>query len=107
MTTDSLTDKQILGIAEKVTIEEDPGITELFPEKCLAQIALHLKNGTIIKSDTFSAKGDPDNPYTLDEIRSKFLNLSKSLPGNRNEKLYDLIMNIENENPRKLWKMLQ
>ena len=106
LTTDSLTDKQILGIAEKVTIEEDPGITELFPEKCLARITLHLKNGTIIKSDTFSAKGDPDNPYTLDEIRSKFLNLSKSLAGNRNEKLYDLIMNIENENPRELWKML-
>lgn len=107
MAANSLTDQQILEVAGKVTIEEDPDITKLFPEKCLSKLILHLKDETIIESDTLSAKGDPDNPYTREEIRSKFLNLSKSLPGNQNEKLYDLIMNIENEKPSELWEMLR
>ena len=107
MAAESLTDKQILEIAAKVTIEEDPEITGLFPEKCLARITLYLKDGSIIKSETLSARGDPDNPYTREELRSKFLTLSESLPGNRNEKLYDLIMNIEHENPEELWELLQ
>jgi len=106
MTAESLTDKQILEIAGKVTIEEDPGITELFPEKCLARITVQLRNGAVIKSATLSAKGDPDNPYSQEEIRSKFLRLTEFLPGNKNEKLYDIIINIENEDPVELWEML-
>ena len=107
MATDSLINKQILEMAERVTIEEDPDITKLFPEKCLAKVTLYLKNGTKIESNTLSAKGDPDNPYTQEEIRSKFLNLSKFLPGSRNEIIYDFIMNIENKNIRELWEMLR
>ncbi len=107
MMTESLTDPQILAIAEKVTIEEEPDITRLFPEKCLARIVIYLDDGSIIKSGTLSAKGDPDNPYSQDEMRSKFLHLTRSLPGNTNQKIYDFIMNIEHENPRDLWDMIR
>jgi len=106
MTAESLTDKRILDIAEKVMIEEDPDITELFPEKCLARITVQLKNGTIIKTEPLSAKGDPDNPYSQEDMRSKFLRLTQSLPGKNTENLYDIIMNIENEDPGELWQML-
>lgn len=107
MTAESLTDPQILAIAKKVTIEEDPDITRLFPEKCLARISIYLDDGSVIKSDTLSAKGDPDNPYSQEEMRSKFLHLTRSLPGDTNEKIYDFIMNIEYENPRELWDMIR
>jgi 2-methylcitrate dehydratase PrpD len=107
MTAESLSDRRILKIAEKVTIEEDPELTALFPEKCLARIVLYLKDGTLIKSETLSAKGDPDNPYSQEELRVKFLRLTQSLPDRRNKEIFDLIMNIEHENPRDLWQMLQ
>jgi 2-methylcitrate dehydratase PrpD len=107
MTAESLSDRRILKIAEKVTIEEDPKLTALFPEKCLARIVLYLKDGTLIKSETLSAKGDPDNPYSQEELRVKFLRLTQSLPDRRNKEIFDLIMNIEHENPRDLWQMLQ
>ena len=107
MTAESLSDRRILDIAEKVTIEEDPELTALFPEKCLARIVLYLKNGTLIKSETLSAKGDPDNPYSRGELRLKFLRLTQSLAGRRNEEMFDLIINIEHENPKNLWQMLR
>jgi 2-methylcitrate dehydratase PrpD len=107
MTADSLSNRRILDIAEKVTIEEDPELTALFPEKCLARIVLCLKDGTLIKSETLSAKGDPDNPYSQEELGAKFLRLTQSLPDRRNEEMYDLILNVEHENPRDLWRMLE
>ncbi len=107
MTAESLSDSRILDIAGKITIEEDPELTALFPEKCLARIVVYLKDGTLIKSATLSARGDPDNPYSQEELRVKFLSLTQSLPDRRNEEMFDLIMNIEHENPRDLWQMLQ
>jgi len=107
ITAESLSNRRILDIAEKVTIEEDPELTALFPEKCFSRIALYLKDGTHVKSETLSAKGDPDNPYSKEELGVKFLHLTQSLPGRRNEEIFDLIMNIEHENPRDLWQMLQ
>jgi len=107
MTTGSLTDRRIIEIAEKVTIAEDPDLTALFPEKCLARVVLRLKDGTRVKSETLSAKGDPDNPYSHEEMQEKFLRLTQSLPNGRNEEMFDLIMNIEHENPRDLWHMLR
>ena len=107
MTAESLSDRRILDIAQKVTIIEDVELTSLFPEKCLAKIVVCLKDGTVIRSDTLSAKGDVDNPYSYEELRSKFLNLTKSLPNGRSEELFELIMNIENSDPRVIWEMLR
>jgi 2-methylcitrate dehydratase PrpD len=107
MTAESLSDRRILDIAKKVTIIEDVELTSLFPEKCLAKIAVCLKDGTVIRSDTLSAKGDVDNPYSYEELKSKFLNLTRSFPESRREELFELIMNIENSDPRIIWEMLR
>jgi 2-methylcitrate dehydratase PrpD len=107
MTAESLSDRRIREIAEKVTIVEDPELTALFPEKCLARVVLHLKDGTLIKSETLSARGDPDNPYSHEELQEKFLRLTQSLPDGKNREMLDLIINIEHENPGHLWQMLQ
>ncbi len=42
MTAESLSDRRILDIAEKVTIEEDPELTALFHKKCLARIDIRV-----------------------------------------------------------------
>lgn len=102
----SLSDRQILEIADKVIIQEDPQLTAQFPEKCLARVILKLNDGTVIQSDTLSAKGDPDNPYSEQEMGTKFLHLTRSLPGRKNHSLLELIMNIEHESPRDCWQMV-
>lgn len=107
MTAESLSNQGLLDIAAKVTIEEDPELTALFPEKCLARVVLHLNDGTQIKNETLSARGDPDNPYSEEELGEKFLRLTRSLPNGRGEEMLKLIMNIENEDPGQLWRMMQ
>jgi len=58
------------------------------------------------ESDVLSAKGDPDNPYAAEELRLKFMRLTQWLPDQKAEKIHDIIMNMENENPEELWNML-
>ena len=89
MTAESLSDKRFLDIAAKVTIEEDPELTALFPEKCLARVVLSLKDGTLIKSETLSARGDPDDAYSEEELGQKFLRLTRFLPDGRGEEMFD------------------
>jgi 2-methylcitrate dehydratase PrpD len=107
MTTESLSDRRILETAKKVTIEEDPELTALFPEKCLVRVGPYLKDDTRIKSETPSARGDSDNPYSQEELGEKFLRLAQSFSDGKNEEMFGLIMNIEHETPRNLWQMLQ
>jgi 2-methylcitrate dehydratase PrpD len=106
MTADSLSDNRILAVAQKVMIEEDSEITRQFPLKCLAGVEVGLHNGTILKSEILSAKGDPDKPYSLQEMRTKFIGLTQSLPHDTGKKVYEMIMKIEEESPFYLWELL-
>ena len=54
-----------------------------------------------------SIRGDPDNPYSQEELGEKFLRLAQSFSDGKNEEMFGLIMNIEHETPRNLWQMLQ
>jgi 2-methylcitrate dehydratase PrpD len=106
LTSDALKDMQIIQLAQKVLIEEDANITNQFPEKCLARVSLTLKNGQIFHSETRSAKGDPDHPYTQEEMRAKFKDLTVPLLGKKTEEVYHQIMHIDHASPQTLWNRL-
>ena len=107
MSFEYLNDVEILTIARKVILVEDPDITDKFPLKCLARVTVILKSGKSVNSEVLSAKGDPDNPYSLAEMRMKFQNMIVPLLGNTGETLYDQLMNVEHEEPKDLWESLQ
>jgi 2-methylcitrate dehydratase PrpD len=106
MTTDSLNDTEILSIAQKVALEEDSTITDQFPLKCLARVTVALNNGEVMKSDTLSARGDPDNPYSQEELRTKFMEMIAPLRGRNSDLLFQKIMNIDHESPQDIWESL-
>jgi len=107
MTFENLNDVEILTIAKKVILVEDPDITDKFPLKCLARVTVILNSGKSVNSEVLSAKGDPDNPYSLAEMRIKFQDMIVPLLGNTGETLYDQLMNVEHEKPKDLWGSLQ
>lgn len=107
MTFKNLNDIEILTIARKVVLVEDPEITDKFPLKCLARVTVTLKSGKSINSEVLSAKGDPDDPYSLAEMRIKFQDMVVPLLGNRGETLFHQLMNVEHEKPKDLWDSLQ
>ena len=106
MAAESLTDPRILAVADTVTIEEDPDLTGRFPEQCLASVTLRLKDGREIKSRILSAKGDPDNPYSDEELMEKFLHLTRNLPEKLVQTLLPLILEVPQSRPSELWRLL-
>lgn len=108
MTFENLNDTEILKIARKVVLVEDLDITDKFPLECLARVTVILKSGEAIKSEVLSAKGDPGDPYSLEEMRLKFQDMVVPLLGNTaGETLFNQLMNVEREKPNDLWGNLQ
>ena len=106
LTGDTLKDPQILQVAQKVVIEEDGNMSNQFPEKCLARVSLTLENGRVFHSATLSAKGDPDQPYTQEELQAKFMDLTVPLLGKETEEVYAQLMHIDHSSPQRIWNKL-
>jgi len=54
-----------------------------------------FKDDSRYESDILSAKGDPDNPLSHDEILSKFKMLSENVIGERWQEVPQAIHNLE------------
>lgn len=101
-----LRDPRVLETASKVGLKEDIRLTQQFPEKCLARMRISLKDGTIHESPILSAKGDPDNPFSRDELKAKFFRLTHRLSERLSKDIMALALNIEKERPETLWTLL-
>ena len=64
-------DEQILELAKKVKVEEDPALTAESPRKRIAIVTVWLTGGTGETARVDYAKGDPENPMTEDELAEK------------------------------------
>lgn len=70
---EALDDPVVLETMEKLEFTVDPVLDSLFPGKRLANVEITLKDGTTLKSNTYEAPGEPDDPNLgLDWIASKF-----------------------------------
>ena len=102
----SLTDPRVLELAKKVKLVEDPALTRQFPLKCLARVSITLKNGDVLSNSTLSAKGDPADPYSTEELKQKFLMLVNGSISYEARELYHEINSLEKKSPRELWQMM-
>lgn len=71
-TRDMLSDPQILDVARRVTVTEDPAFTALTPAKRPARVRVHFTDGSQREHQVMGSKGDPDQPMTADELETKF-----------------------------------
>ncbi len=68
-----LQNRQILNLASRVEVILDESLDRMFPEKCLCELELLLKDGRKLCSGTTGALGDLDNPLGDAGIESKYL----------------------------------
>jgi hypothetical protein len=73
----------------------DPSLTDVQRRwRCVMEV--HLRNGTVLKGQTMSAKGSFENPLTPDEENAKALDLIVPILGqDRAERLLDALWNFE------------
>src|SRR5262249_55843504 len=66
----------IQGLAQRISVVENPDYSKAFPHKQLVDVAVILRDGTTWKRQGEHTKGEAERPHTVDELREKFLELS-------------------------------
>ena len=77
----ALDDRDILDLAARVTVREDAAMTAALPAERPARLAIHLKDGRVLRGETRVNRGDTEAPYSVDEIHAKFRRLAHPIWG--------------------------
>ena len=67
---------EIIEVGERCSVIADPELEKIYPDCWAAVIEVTLKNGQYIEARTDYPRGDPENPATDEEIKSKFKKLA-------------------------------
>lgn len=79
----ALADPAIRALALKVGVDEDAALSAMLPDRRPARVAIHLADGTVLRGETFTNRGDASDPYAPEEIEAKFLELAIPVWGER------------------------
>ncbi len=69
----NISDPLLKAIAKRVKVEVDPKMDDLYPKERGAYLKLVLKDGRTFEKYIPVAKGEPENPATLQDLWNKFL----------------------------------
>jgi 2-methylcitrate dehydratase PrpD len=78
MRTEKLTDPEILAIAKRVKIEPEPEFDKSFPRLIQCEVRVTTQNGRTFFASNQKVKGDEDFPLSDEEIKNKFVWLSRN-----------------------------
>src|SRR5690606_5641480 len=74
-TQETINDKDILAITQKITVVTDDELTALVPQKRAAIVSVETKEGQVVTQRIDYPKGEPENPISDDELKEKFISL--------------------------------
>ena len=81
---------------QKITVREDITLTDLFPVSAPCRMKVTKIDGTFIESYINSPKGHADNPFSLEDVKNKFKNLSAKFCGEQQaNQIIDMLLNID------------
>ncbi len=72
ITGDGLTDLDVLDLASRVTLSEDPSHNDAFPAHRFARVSITTTDGRVVSSRDTEPRGDPEDHLGDEEIRAKF-----------------------------------
>jgi 2-methylcitrate dehydratase PrpD len=74
-TWEALRNADVLALAQRVSVKEDPAMTARLPRERPAQVEIELTDGRRIHGEASTNRGDDADPYSRDELRGKFIDL--------------------------------
>jgi len=78
-TEEMISNKEILGLAQKIRCYIDPEIDRVWPNKEPSKVIIKMKDGRVLKKSVEAAKGSFENPLSEIEIKDKFYLLTKNI----------------------------
>jgi 2-methylcitrate dehydratase len=89
-------DPRILGLADKITVAEDPELTRAFPEKFPSRVTITLTDGSCRAAARDVPHGHHTDPLSDAEVKDKFVALAgRQLPSARVERAWGMIAAFE------------
>ena len=73
---DAVRDPAVLALAQKVEVREDPAMTARLPQERPARVEIQLVDGRLLTGEVGVNRGDDALPYSREELRTKFLDLT-------------------------------
>lgn len=74
-----LRNPEVLTLAQKVKARHEPELDEVYPRFIAAKAQFKLRDGTTYESRVDAAKGDPENPLTMEELQQKLRILAQGV----------------------------
>lgn len=87
-------DPDVLAIAAKVTCLPDPASD--FPARFPGEVAVHLRDGRVLRHRVTASRGTPDNPLSRAEVLAKFRETAgRALPEGQVARIIDLVDTLD------------
>ena len=77
----ALADPRVTRLIDAMSLTEDPEFSRRFPAERWARVRMTLRDGRALVSAPALARGNPENPLTDDELRSKYRALCEPVLG--------------------------
>lgn len=74
-----LSDPSIHRLLESVSVRVEPAFEERFPRDQPCRVEIRLRNGQVLKKQRDFPRGDPRDPLSESELRSKFSSLAEKV----------------------------
>ncbi|MEP7083895.1 MAG: MmgE/PrpD family protein, partial [Betaproteobacteria bacterium] len=87
-----LAEPRVRRLLSVMKLTEDPEFSRRFPAERWSRVRITLRNGRVLLSEPAVARGNPENPLTDDEIRSKYRALAEPVLGSeRSTRIEDAV----------------
>ena len=77
----ALRDPRVMRLLDLMTLTEDADFSRRFPAERWARVRVTLRDGRTLASEPACARGNPENPLSDSEIRSKYRELAQPVLG--------------------------
>jgi 2-methylcitrate dehydratase len=71
-TPEALHDPKVRGLLAKLTVEEDPALTKMYPQKIPTRITVTMDDGQVLAQQVDDLPGLGGRPMTRDDVEAKF-----------------------------------
>jgi 2-methylcitrate dehydratase PrpD len=79
-TDEAVHDPRLHAVMDRVECVRDPSLEVDFPDKWPASVAIRLNDGRSLTTRVDYPKGDPENPFTTEELVAKLHDLAEAVP---------------------------
>lgn len=95
----------ILNLTQRVEIIPDEELSRLVPDKRVAIVHVHMRNGNVLTDKVEYPKGEPENPLTPEENMAKFLSMAEyaGISYEKAQCIFQEIINKDNPDLLQIW----